>query len=329
MADGVLLRGGYRSRVERVGDTVRRTQGDRAEYVHELLGFLEDRGWSGAPRYLGVDDAGREILSYIDGHVAWDSAGQPAGVWSHAALAQGAALLRELHDLTAGTPLAGDAETVCHNDLSPRNTVYRDGGDGLRPVAFIDWDLAAPGRRLDDVAHMCWQYTGLGQAQISAIEAGALLRELHDLTEGTPLAGDAEVVCHNDLSPRNTVYQDNGDGLRPVAFIDWDLAAPGRRLDDLAQMCWQYTGLGQSPVSAIEAGALLRVVCDGYGLRDRGGVIEAILWWQDRCWRGMRELADDGDPAMVELRERGVIDGVHAAHAWVAEHRGVLEDALR
>lgn len=247
MADGVLLRGGHRNRVERVGDTVRRTQGDRAEYVHELLGYLESRGWSGAPRYVGVDDAGREILSYVDGHVAWDTAAQPADVWAHASLAQGAALLRELHDLTVGTPLAGDGE----------------------------------------------------------------------------------VVCHNDLSPRNTVYQDNGDGLRPVAFIDWDLAAPGRRLDDVAHMCWQYTGLGQSPVSAIEAGALLRVICDGYGLRDRGGVVEAILWWQDRCWRGMRELADDGDAAMVELRGQGVIDGVHAAHAWVAEHRGVLEDALR
>ena len=247
MADGVLLRGGYRSRVERVGDTVRRTQGVRAEFVHELLGHLESRGWSGAPRYLGVDDAGREILAYIEGHVAWDTEGRPAGVWAHASLAQGAALLRELHDLTAGTPLAGDAE----------------------------------------------------------------------------------VVCHNDLSPRNTVYLDNGEGLRPVAFIDWDMAAPGRRLDDVARMCWQYTGLGQSPVTAIEAGELLRVICDGYGLRDRGGVVEAILWWQDRCWRGMRELADDGDPAMVGLRERGVIDGVHAAHAWVAERRGVLEDALR
>jgi hypothetical protein len=247
MADGVLLRGGYRNRVERVDDTVRRTQGDRAEYVHEVLGYLEDRGWTGAPRYLGVDDAGREILSYIEGHVAWDTAAQPDDVWAHASLAQGA----------------------------------------------------------------------------------ALLRELHDLTEGTPLADGAEVVCHNDLSPRNTVYDDRGEGLRPVAFIDWDLAAPGRRIDDLAQMCWQYTGLGQARVSAIEAGGTLRVICDGYGLRDRTGVVDAVLQWQDRCWRGMRELADSGDERMVELREHGVIDDVHAAHAWVAEHRGVLKDALR
>jgi len=30
------------------------------------------------------------------------------------------------------------------------------------PVAFIDWDLAVPGRRIHDVAHVCWQYLGLG-----------------------------------------------------------------------------------------------------------------------------------------------------------------------
>ena len=55
-----------------------------------------------------------------------------------------------VHDLTAGTHLAGPAEVVCHNDLSPRNSVYRDTGHGLRPFAFLDWDIAAPGARLRD-----------------------------------------------------------------------------------------------------------------------------------------------------------------------------------
>jgi Ser/Thr protein kinase RdoA (MazF antagonist) len=57
----------------------------------------------------------------------------------------------------ASTVSAGDAEVVCHNDLAPNNTVYSgaglgDGGSGLRPVAFIDWDLAAPGRRIQTAA---------------------------------------------------------------------------------------------------------------------------------------------------------------------------------
>jgi hypothetical protein len=29
-------------------------------------------------------------------------------------------------------------------------------------VALIDWDIAAPGRRIHDIAHVCWQYAGLG-----------------------------------------------------------------------------------------------------------------------------------------------------------------------
>ena len=43
--------------------------------------------------------------------------------------------VRALHDACAGTELAGDAETVCHRDLSPKNTVYRDSPEGPLPVA--------------------------------------------------------------------------------------------------------------------------------------------------------------------------------------------------
>src|SRR5215472_3222140 len=134
------------SAVVRAGSTVRRAQPEDAGFVHAVLRWFERHGWNGAPRYLGADELGREVLSFIDGHVAWERA-QPPSVASDAALARVAGLVREFHDLTAGTPLAAGAEVVCHNDLSPRNTVYRDSGTGLAPVAFIDWDLAAAGRR--------------------------------------------------------------------------------------------------------------------------------------------------------------------------------------
>ena len=93
---------------------------------------------------LGTDAQGREILSFIDGHVPWQD-DQQLIARTDASLAEVGMMLRRYHDLTAGTTLAGPSEVVCHNDLSPRNTVYRDDGDGLRRVAFIDWDLAAPG----------------------------------------------------------------------------------------------------------------------------------------------------------------------------------------
>src|ERR1700727_3956491 len=112
-------------------------------------------------RVRGTDGQGREVLSFIDGHVAWEPA-QPPSVTSDASLAGVARLVREFHDLTAGTALAGGAEVVCHNDLSPKNTVYRDDGAGLRPTTFIDWDIAGPGERIHDLAHVCWQYLALG-----------------------------------------------------------------------------------------------------------------------------------------------------------------------
>ena len=119
------LRGGSVNTVVRAGDTVRRRPAGR--FVHELLGFFERSGWGGAPRFLGVDERGREILSFVDGYVPWRSA-DVSGVTAEASLVRVAELVREFHDLTTGTPLAGDDEVVCHNDLAPNNTVYSRGG---------------------------------------------------------------------------------------------------------------------------------------------------------------------------------------------------------
>src|SRR4051794_29311814 len=65
----VVLVGGTanRGRVVRVGNTVRRPQRPTSAAVHALLCHLEDVGFPGAPRFLGVDEQGREVLSYVSG----------------------------------------------------------------------------------------------------------------------------------------------------------------------------------------------------------------------------------------------------------------------
>ena len=63
--------------VVRVGDTVRRPVGPHSPLVHALLAHLESIGFEGAPRFLGIDEAGREVLSYVDGEVA----GRPRPPW--------------------------------------------------------------------------------------------------------------------------------------------------------------------------------------------------------------------------------------------------------
>lgn len=70
------LSGGYVNAVVRVGETVRRTVPERAEFVHALLLYLEDCGWPGAPRFLGIDESDRQMLSYLPGHVAWLAPGR-------------------------------------------------------------------------------------------------------------------------------------------------------------------------------------------------------------------------------------------------------------
>src|SRR5215203_5566294 len=53
----------------RVGDTVRRAAGTGSGFVRDLLVHLEAVGFDGAPRYVGIDEQGREILSWVDGDV--------------------------------------------------------------------------------------------------------------------------------------------------------------------------------------------------------------------------------------------------------------------
>jgi hypothetical protein len=116
---------------------------------------------------------------------------------------------------------------------------------------------------------------------------------------------------------------------RPTAFIDWDIAAPGERIHDVAHVCWQYLDLGPGVSDVAEAARRIRLVCDAYGLVERETLVDTILWWQDRCRRGIEAGAERGERAMVGLRERGVVDEVQAAWAWVARHRHELGMFLR
>jgi Ser/Thr protein kinase RdoA (MazF antagonist) len=146
-----------RGQVHRVGNTVRRPLRPSATGVHALLRHLEDVGFDGAPRVLGVDDDGREVLSYVQG----DAVIAPAPAWglTDSALRSVGELLRRFHDATAGfdpspyvwphrPPPPHDTGGMLHNDPNLDNVVFRDD----RAVALIDFDLAAPGAALWDVA---------------------------------------------------------------------------------------------------------------------------------------------------------------------------------
>jgi Phosphotransferase enzyme family len=161
------LSGGNVSTVVRVGDTVRRTMGPWSPTVHELLRHLESRGFSGAPRFLDIDERGREVLTFIDGEIG--NYPLKAYMWSDEVLQKVAHLLRRFHDATIDFapapgatwqfeyPDATQHEVICHNDVAPYNMVYVDG----RPAALIDFDTAGPGPRLWDVTHAAYRFVPL------------------------------------------------------------------------------------------------------------------------------------------------------------------------
>ena len=148
----------------RVGDTVRRPTGPWTPTIHALLRHLEARGFDGAPRVLGIDDQGREILEHVPGAMAWPDMGALA---TDGGLARAADLLRRYHDAVADFVVRDDAlwqfpdmapdcepyiddegVIVCHNDCAAWNLVMADDRWSL-----IDWDVAGPRPRLWDVAY--------------------------------------------------------------------------------------------------------------------------------------------------------------------------------
>ena len=147
-----------------------------------------------------------------------------------------------------------------------------------------------------------------------------VVRELHDLTAGTSLAAGGEVACHNDLDPRNTIYRKRASAVEPVALIDWDLAGPGDRVNDLAHICWTYTGIGRGAAASVVRQRIETCLAAYDSDIGHSAVVDAMLWWQDRCWRGIVAEAAAGDPHMRALLAAGAVRQVQADYEWTRTH---------
>lgn len=148
----MLLHGGTTNAglVTRVGDTVRRPRRPTSAATKALLDHLQEVGFDAAPRHLGFDEQGREVLTYIPGQAA--IAPYPDWALTDDALVSIAHLLRRYHDAVASfdprghdwprpLPCRFDRGVVTHNDPNLDNVIFRNG----RAVALIDFDLAGPG----------------------------------------------------------------------------------------------------------------------------------------------------------------------------------------
>jgi phosphotransferase family enzyme len=203
--DEVPLTGGNFTLVVRVGATVRRQTGPWTPAVHTLLRHLESVGFTGAPRVLGLDEQGREVLTYLAGDAGYydNERTFPPHLWSDAVLTDAAQLLRRFHSASSSLPpVAGAAwqlvypdatqhEVICHNDFGPYNCIFVAG----KLQAIIDFDTAGPGPRVWDVAHAAYRFARLGANDLELQEQGRRLRlfcDAYGLEERTTLVETIE-----------------------------------------------------------------------------------------------------------------------------------------
>lgn len=154
--------------VVKSGDSVRRPRGRRSMFTAKVLRDLNARNYHWAPQYLGVDEEGRDVLSFIEG--ATTSHPSERDERCYAVVGR---ILRELHELTRGTELAAGGACIVHGDPGPFNVIMRDG----MPVALIDWDSAHAGDPLTDVGYAGWTWCIQAVGHVPVEEQARRLRE--------------------------------------------------------------------------------------------------------------------------------------------------------
>lgn len=187
--------------VQRVEDVVSRPAAPWTPTTHGLLRHLEACDFTGAPRLIGTgrDAEERETIAYVPGDVTL------LRIWSDEAMHDLGRLMRNLHDATASfhpPPNAvwqdsflraspTDFDTVfSHGDAAPWNVVARNN----IPVALIDWELAGPVDRLNEIAHTAWLNAQLYDDAVCAQQGqpppGERIPQLRHFADGYGLSAD-------------------------------------------------------------------------------------------------------------------------------------------
>ncbi|MGR3763103.1 phosphotransferase [Rossellomorea sp. NS-SX7] len=173
MTNEETLTGGNVSHVVRKGDTVRRELKPESAKIHTLLNHLESKGYPYSPKFLGIDEKGRETLTFIEG----EAGNYPLKeyMWSNEVLKDIAKMLRHYHDAVSDfsteegwkpidkTPQP--YEVLCHNDFAVYNIIFHHE----KPVGIIDFDVAGPGPRLWDIAYTLYTCVPLSRVYYSEI----------------------------------------------------------------------------------------------------------------------------------------------------------------
>jgi Phosphotransferase enzyme family len=205
--------------------------------------------------------------------------------------------------------------------------------DGREQLTFISGNVALP------------PFPDWAMTKTALESVGSLLRRLHETSAAVAVDTHAQwsrdladpeggtMLCHNDVCPENVVFRDG----RAAALIDFDLAAPGRPLWDVA-MTARYWVPMLDPVSAavvhpsgLDAPARLRILADGYGLStgDRAELPGVIEQATEVCRAFVARRVADGDSVFLQaLTDRGGWERWDRMQTWLVDHRKTFTAAL-
>jgi aminoglycoside phosphotransferase (APT) family kinase protein len=205
--------------------------------------------------------------------------------------------------------------------------------DGRERLGFIDGDVPVP------------PYPAWAQSDAALASVTALLRRFHDAAASFDPTGSTwssemadaaggSVVCHNDVCLENVVFR---DGVA-IGLLDFDFAAPGRPIYDLAQFARMCVPV-DDPVSSARVGwatadraARLRVVADAYGLSPggRASLLEVLAESIARGGEFVRRRVDAGDQNFIAMwNAMGGMERFDRRRRWFDERRQQFDAAMR
>jgi hypothetical protein len=205
--------------------------------------------------------------------------------------------------------------------------------DGRERFVFIEGDVALP------------PYPDWAQSDEALASVAVLLRRFHGAAQSfdpsggpwsTELADPAGglIICHNDVCLENVVFRDG----TAAALLDFDFAAPGRPIYDLAQFARLCVPIDDE-VSAGRLGwhpvgkpARLRLAADAYGL-DATARRQLVAVLADSIARGgtfVRRRVESGDPNFISMwNAMGGMERFDRRRRWWAAQRQNFLAALR